>query len=125
MLNVVIIQPVNSVYVGHSKKRPCWRLEFGVELLYKTCRGWVGEKDVNGPANLCEGKVRSAATFINVGTDNFLDMSHEISKIYEADLGLQVSVLAKMSSGVAERNFNLLIRIQANITNLFSALKLS
>ena len=35
-------------------------------------------------------------------TDNFLDMSHEIIKSYKPDLSLQVSVFAKMSSGVAK-----------------------
>lgn len=63
-----------------------------------------------------EGKGQVCGDIIKVGTDNSLYMSHEIVKSYEADLGLQVSVLAKMSSGVAKGNLiNPLNRIQANI----------
>ena len=47
-------------------------------------------------------------------TDNFLDMSHEISKSYKPKLSLQVSVFAKMSSGVAKKKIISLIRSSGN-----------
>ena len=61
MLDTVIVQPFDGVYIGHSREGPCWCFKVGVELFDEGCRGRLGEKDVNSFTNLNGEKVRSAA----------------------------------------------------------------
>jgi hypothetical protein len=56
VLDVMIVQPFNGVYIGNSKERPGRWFKVGVELFDEGCRSRVGEKSVNGFANLDEGE---------------------------------------------------------------------
>ena len=101
VLDIMIVQPFNGVYIGQSNERPCWCFKVRVELFYEGRGSRVGKKSVNRFANLDEGSGlrRHYKTLV---TDNFLYMSHKIIKSCKPDLSLQVSVLAKMASGVAK-----------------------
>lgn len=80
--DVVFVEPLDSVNVGHSHEGSSRSLEAGVKLLDKRASNGVGEDVLNG------------------STENLLNVLEEGLKVEETELGLNMGVLGKMSSGV-------------------------